>query len=94
VCETWSVTLRDEHRLRVFENRVLRRIFGLQREEIAGGWGRLHNGELSYGLDDRASEFRFPAGAGNFSLHHRVQERLWGPPSLLSNGYQGLFPWE
>jgi len=35
-CETWSLTLREEHRLRVFENRVLRRIFGLKRDEIAG----------------------------------------------------------
>jgi hypothetical protein len=37
-CETWSVTLREEHRLRVFENRVLRRIFGPKREEVTGGW--------------------------------------------------------
>jgi hypothetical protein len=37
-CETWSLTLRDEHRLRVSENRVLRRIFGSKREEVAGGW--------------------------------------------------------
>jgi hypothetical protein len=36
-CETWSVILREEHRLRVFENRVLRRIFGLQRDEVTGG---------------------------------------------------------
>jgi hypothetical protein len=36
-CETWSLTLREEHRLRVFENRVLRRIFGLERDEIIGG---------------------------------------------------------
>jgi hypothetical protein len=45
-CETWSVTLGEEHRLRVFENRVLRRIFGPKREEVAGGWRRLHNEEL------------------------------------------------
>jgi len=36
-CETWSLTLREEHRLRVFENRMLRRIFGPVREEMAGG---------------------------------------------------------
>jgi hypothetical protein len=36
-CETWSVTLREEHRLRVFENRVLRRVFGLKRDEVTGG---------------------------------------------------------
>jgi hypothetical protein len=45
-CETWSLTLREEHRLRMFENRVLRRIFGPKREEVAGGWRRLHNEEL------------------------------------------------
>jgi hypothetical protein len=37
-CETWSPTLREEHTLRVYENRVLRRIFGPEREEVAGGW--------------------------------------------------------
>jgi hypothetical protein len=44
-CETWSLTLREEHRLRVFENRVLRRIFGPKREED-GSWRKLHNVEL------------------------------------------------
>jgi hypothetical protein len=43
-CETWSLTLREEHRLRVFENRVLRRIFGPKRKE--GGHGKLHDDEL------------------------------------------------
>jgi hypothetical protein len=42
-CETWSLTLREEHGLRVFENRVLRRIFGLKRDEVMGGWRKLHN---------------------------------------------------
>jgi hypothetical protein len=45
-CETWSSTLREEHRLRVFENRVLRRIFGPKRDEVTGGWRKLHNEEL------------------------------------------------
>jgi hypothetical protein len=44
-CETWSLTLGEEHRLRVFENRVLRRIFGPKREED-GSWRKLHNDEL------------------------------------------------
>jgi hypothetical protein len=44
-CETWSLTLREEHRRRVFENRVLRRIFGPEREED-GSWRKLHNDEL------------------------------------------------
>jgi hypothetical protein len=45
-CETWSLTLREEHRLRVFENRVLRRIFGSKRDEVTGEWKRLHTEEL------------------------------------------------
>jgi hypothetical protein len=45
-CETWSLTLREEHRLRVFENRVLRRIFRLKRDEVMGGWRKLLNKEL------------------------------------------------
>jgi hypothetical protein len=45
-CGTWSLTLREEHRLRVFENRVLRRIFGPRRGEIIGGWRKLRNEEL------------------------------------------------
>jgi hypothetical protein len=45
-CETWSLALREEHKLRVFENRVLRRIFGRRRDEVTGEWRRLHNGEL------------------------------------------------
>jgi hypothetical protein len=46
-CETWSLTLREEHRLRVFENRVLRRIFGPKRNEVMGEWRKLHNEENS-----------------------------------------------
>jgi hypothetical protein len=42
----WSLTLREEHRLRVFEDRVLRRIFGPQRDEVTGEWRKLHNEEL------------------------------------------------
>jgi hypothetical protein len=45
-CGTWSLTLREEHRLRVFENRVLRRIFGPKRDEVTGEWRKLHNEEL------------------------------------------------
>jgi hypothetical protein len=42
-CETWSPILREEHKLRVFENRVLRRIFGPKGEEMMGGWGNQRN---------------------------------------------------
>jgi hypothetical protein len=45
-CEIRSLTLREEHRLRVFENRVLRRIFGPKRDEVTGEWRKLHNKEL------------------------------------------------
>jgi hypothetical protein len=44
--ESWSLTLREECRLRVFENKVLRRIFGPKRDEVTGVWRRLHNEEL------------------------------------------------
>jgi hypothetical protein len=44
--ETWSLTLREEHRLRVIENRVLRNIFGPKRDEVTGGWRKLHNEKL------------------------------------------------
>ena len=46
-CETWSLTLREERRLRVFENRVLRRIFEPKRDEVTGEWRKLQNAELS-----------------------------------------------
>jgi hypothetical protein len=45
-CKTWSLTLREEHRLRVFGNKVLRRIFGPKRDNVTGGWRKLHNEEL------------------------------------------------
>jgi hypothetical protein len=45
-CETWSVTRREEQRLGVFENGVLRRISGPKREEVTGEWRKLHNEEL------------------------------------------------
>ncbi|KAJ4444245.1 hypothetical protein ANN_06036 [Periplaneta americana] len=45
-CETWTLTLREEHRLRVFENKALRKIFGAKRDEVTGEWRKLHNTEL------------------------------------------------
>jgi hypothetical protein len=45
---TWSLTIREEHKLRVFENRVLRRIFGPKRDRVTGGWRNLYNEELEY----------------------------------------------
>jgi len=46
-CETWSLTLREERRLRVCENRVLRKVFGPKRDEVTGEWRKLHNEELN-----------------------------------------------
>ena len=46
-CETWSLTLREERRLGVFENRVLRRIFGPKRDEVTGEWRKLYNEDLN-----------------------------------------------
>jgi hypothetical protein len=53
-CETWSLTLREEHRLRVFENRVLGAIFGPKWDEVTGEWRKLHSGKLHnlYSLPD------------------------------------------
>jgi hypothetical protein len=45
-CETWSLTVREEHKLRMFENRVLRRIFAPKRDRVMGWWRKLHNEEL------------------------------------------------
>jgi hypothetical protein len=44
---TWSLILKEERRLRLFENRVLRRIFGPKRDEVTGEWSKLHNEELN-----------------------------------------------
>ena len=46
-CEAWSLTMREERRLRMFENMVLRRIFGPKRDEVTGDWRKLHNKELN-----------------------------------------------
>ena len=46
-CETWSLILREQRKLRFFENNLLRRIFGLRRDEVTGDWRRLHNKKLN-----------------------------------------------
>jgi hypothetical protein len=56
-CETWSLTLREEHKLRVFENRVLLRLFEPERDQVTGGWRNLHNEEL-YNLHSSSNIIR------------------------------------
>jgi hypothetical protein len=75
-CETLSLILREEHRLRMFENRVLRRIFGPKRDEVTGGWRKLHNEEL-HGLYTspsiirviKARRIRWAGHVGTFGFH-------------------------
>ena len=93
-CETWSLTLREEHRLRVFENRVLRRIFGAKRNEVTGEWRKLHNEELNdlYSLTNivRVVKSRRMRWAGHVARmgEDRVVHRLgWG--SLMERGHWG-----
>jgi hypothetical protein len=70
-----SLTLREEHRLRVFENRVLRRIFGPKRDEVAGGWRKLQNEEL-HGLYASPSIVRvIKARRMRWAGHVRAWER-------------------
>jgi hypothetical protein len=61
--ETWSLKLSKDHRLRVSENRVLRRIFGPKRDEVTGGWSKLHNEEL-HGLCPLPNITRFNKSRG------------------------------
>ena len=75
-CETWSLTLREERRLRVFENRVLRKVFGPKRDEVTGQWRKLHNEELNdlYSLPNivRVIKSRRMARMGEDRGVHRV----------------------
>jgi hypothetical protein len=78
-CETWSLTLREEHRLRVFEKRVQRRIFGPTRDEVTGEWRKLHNGELhnmysSPDIIEQIKSRRMRGGA--YGTHGRGDKRV------------------
>jgi len=85
-CETWSLTLREERRLRVFENRVLRKVFRPKRDEVTGEWRKLHNDELNdlYSLTSivrvaksrRMRWFTRRTGICNKKLCNRNIERL------------------
>jgi hypothetical protein len=79
-CETLSLTLREEHRLRVFEKRVLRRIFGPKRDGVTGGWRKLHIEEL-HNLYSSPSMIRMTKSrrmrwAGHTARHGYVMQPL------------------
>jgi hypothetical protein len=79
-CETWSLTLREEHRLRVFENRVLRRIFGPKRDEVTGDWRKLHIEELRnlYSSPDIISQVKANDVGRACSMHGRGEKSIQG----------------
>ena len=86
-CETWSLTLRDERRLRVFENRVLREVFGPKRDEVTGEWRKLHNEELSdlYSLPNivrvvKSRRIRWAGHVARMGEGRRVHRVLVGKP--------------
>jgi hypothetical protein len=81
-CETWALTLREEHRRRVFKNRVLRRIFGLKRDKVTGEWGKLQNEELhnlysSPDISSRSSQGEW-GGCSGLVLRYILPRRLHG----------------
>jgi hypothetical protein len=85
--ETYSLTLREEHRLRVFENRVLRRIFGPKRDEVTGEWRRLHNEELHnlYSSPDiirqiKSRRMRWAGHVARMGEERNVYKVLMGKP--------------
>jgi hypothetical protein len=71
-CEAWSLTLREESRLKVFENRVLRRVFGPKRDEVTGEWRKLHNEELN-------DLYSLPSIVRVVKFENRVLRRVFGP---------------
>jgi hypothetical protein len=82
-CETWSLTIREEHRLRVFENRALRMILGPKRDEVTGEWRKLHNEEL-HGLYSLPSIIRRIKSRRMRWVRHVAQmEEKWNAYRLL-----------
>jgi hypothetical protein len=86
-CETWSLMLREEHRLREFENRVLRRIFGPKRDEVTGEWRKLHSEELHnlYSYPDiirqvKSRRMRWAGHVARMGEERKVYKVLVGKP--------------
>jgi hypothetical protein len=86
-CETWSLTLREERRLRVFENRLLRRVFGPKRDEVTGEWRKPHNEELNnlYSLPNivrvvKSRRMRWAGHVAHMGENRGVNRVLVGKP--------------
>jgi len=86
-CETWSLTLREERRLRVSENRVLKKVFGPKRDEVTGEWRKLHNEELNdlYSLPNivrvvKSRQMRWAGHVARMGEDRVVQRVLLGKP--------------
>jgi hypothetical protein len=91
-CETWSLTLREEHILRVFENRVLRRIFGPKRDEVTKGWRKLQNEEL-HGLYSSLSIIRvIKARRTRWAGHVACMGEVRGAYNILVGKLEGRRP--
>jgi hypothetical protein len=90
-CETWSLTLREQHGLRVFENRVLRRIFGPKRDEVTGGWRKLHNEEL-HDLYSLPSVIRIRSSKMGWAGHVAQMREKRNPYRLLVRKSEGKRP--
>jgi len=86
-CETWSLILREERRLRLYENRVLRKVFGPKRDEVTGEWRKLHNEELNnlYSLSNivrvvKSRQMRWAGHVARMGEDRGVQWVLVGKP--------------
>jgi hypothetical protein len=85
-CETWSLTIREKHRLRVFKNRILR-IFGPKRDEVTGEWRKMHNEELHnlYSCPDiirqiKSRRMRWAVHVARMAAERKVYKVLMGKP--------------
>ena len=79
-CETWSLTLREEGSLRVFENGVLRRVFGPERDEVTGEWRKLHNEELRDCAGGKIEKNEMVGACGAYGEGRGVHRVLVGKP--------------
>jgi hypothetical protein len=100
-CETWSLTLREECRLRVFENRVLRRVFGPKRDEVVGEWRKLHNEELNdlYSLPNivrvvKSRRMKWAGHVARMGEDRRVHRVLVGKPEVKRSLGRPRSRWE